>query len=62
MKLTTVPCSLLLELKPCFARRFGQRLDAPVIQEAAAIEDHLLDAFFLRLLGDRQRLLAVSAR
>ena len=41
-----------LELESCFTRRIGQRLDAPVVQIAATIEDHLLDALLFRALGD----------
>jgi hypothetical protein len=42
-----------LEIQTGFARRIGQSLDAAVIQIAAAIEDHLLDALLLRALGDQ---------
>src|ERR1700712_1031251 len=33
-----------LEAKPAFARRVRERLDAPVIEIAAAVEHHFLDA------------------
>ena len=35
-----------LEIQPRFARGVGQRLDAAVIEIAAAIEDHVLDALW----------------
>ncbi len=42
-----------LEIQSAFARGVGQRLDAAVIEVAAAVEDHVLDALFLRALGDQ---------
>ena len=51
---TALACpKLKLEFETGFAGRFGQRLDAAVIQIATAIEDHLLDALLLRALGDQ---------
>ena len=44
---------LNLEFQSSFAGCVGQRLHAAVIQIAAAIEDHLLDALLLRALGDQ---------
>src|ERR1043166_6507033 len=44
---------LLLEFQSRFARCVGHRADAPVIEEAAAVEDDALDALFDRSLGDR---------
>src|SRR5215211_5471423 len=41
------------ELQPGFARRIGQRLDPAVIDIAAAIEHHVLDALLGRTLGDK---------
>src|SRR5271154_5867325 len=43
----------LLEAQAAFARRIGERLDAAVIEIAAAIEDHLFDALLLGALGDQ---------
>src|SRR5204863_6838170 len=40
------------ELQPCFPRRVRHGADAPVVEEPAAVEDHALDAFFDRPLGD----------
>src|SRR4051812_6203088 len=45
--------SATLKLQTCFARGFGYRLDAPVIQEAVAIEHHALHALLDQPLGDR---------
>src|SRR5579863_9150581 len=42
-----------LELQPRFARGLGQRLDAPVIQKTAAIEDHALYALLDGALRNR---------
>ena len=42
-----------LELQSGFSRGIGQRLDAAVVQIAAAIEDHFLDSLFLGALGDQ---------
>src|ERR1035438_9065348 len=50
-KLSTVHCALLLKLQAGFAGGVGQCLDAPVVEVAAAIEDHLLDALFHSQLG-----------
>src|SRR5882757_6040681 len=44
---------LLLEFQSRFARSVGHGADAPVIEEAAAVEHDALDAFFDRPLGDR---------
>src|SRR5688500_5321548 len=41
-----------LDLQPGFARRFGDRAHAPVIQIPAAIEHHARHALFLRALRD----------
>src|SRR5215472_9687338 len=41
-----------LELQPGLARCVCQSLDAAMIEVAATIEDHLLDALGLRTLGD----------
>src|ERR1700679_1148976 len=41
-----------LELQTCFAGCIGEGFDAAVIEVAAAVEDHLLDALLLRALGD----------
>src|SRR6476661_139843 len=43
----------LLEFQSCFARGVRHGANAPVIEEAAAVEDHALDAFFDGPLGDR---------
>jgi len=40
------------EVEPALARRVGQRLDPAVIEIAAAVEHHVLDAFVLGALGD----------
>src|SRR5688500_13548077 len=42
-----------LKLQPCFARRVGRCLHAPVIEEPVAVEHHALDALFEQPLGDR---------
>src|SRR5262245_10098990 len=42
---------LLLEAEPALARGVGQRLDAPVIEIAAAVEHHLFDVLRSRPLG-----------
>src|SRR5271154_3572200 len=42
-----------LEIQSGLARGIRQRLDATVIEIAAAIEDHVLDALLLRSLGDQ---------
>src|SRR5581483_11177760 len=42
-----------LEAQPALARRIGQRLDAAVIEIAAAVEHDLLDAVFHRALGEQ---------
>src|SRR5207247_9011052 len=41
-----------LDRQSCFARRAAQRLDPPVIQIAAAIENHLLDALLFGAIGN----------
>src|SRR5918993_35624 len=41
-----------LELQPRLARRLGDRADAPVIQEPAAVENDALDALGHQALGD----------
>src|SRR5512134_1365180 len=41
-----------LELQSAFARGLGERLDAPVVLEARAVEGDLVDAELQRLLGD----------
>ena len=41
------------EIQSAFARPFGERLDAAVINIAAAVEHDVLDAFVLRPLGDQ---------
>src|SRR4051794_2523766 len=43
----------ILELQPGLAGRFGDGLDAAVVQEPVAIEDHARDALGLEPLGDR---------
>src|SRR5262249_35117771 len=54
-----------LELQPSFARAVGERLDASVVQIAAAVEDTRLDPRGLRLgrqlLADLRRLLGLGA-
>ena len=52
LSLFTAHCSLLSKLQARLAGSFSQRFDAPVIEVAAAIEDHLLDALFDGLLGN----------
>src|SRR5678816_4936265 len=42
-----------LELQTCFARGFGNRLHAPVIEKPVAIEDDPLDTLADQPLGDR---------
>src|SRR3954470_14307255 len=42
-----------LKLQACFARRIRQRLDAAVIQKAAAIEHHFAHTLLDRTLGDQ---------
>src|SRR5688500_12124845 len=42
-----------LKLQPCFARRVGHCLHAPVIEEPVAVEHHALDALLEQPLGDR---------
>src|SRR4029079_3775543 len=42
----------LLEFQSCFARGVRHGANAPVIEEAAAVEDHALDALFDGPLGD----------
>src|SRR5690606_6391547 len=42
----------LSEAQARLAGRVGERLDAPVIEEAVPIEDDLLDALLLARLGD----------
>src|SRR5688572_4762362 len=44
---------MILEFQSGFAGRVGDGADAPVIEEPAAVEDHPLDPFFDRPLGDR---------
>src|SRR6266511_1824707 len=39
------------KLEASFACRIGQRLDAAVVEIAAAVEDHRLDSGLLRVLG-----------
>ena len=41
-----------LEIESGFAGRVGQGLDAAVVEIAATIEDHLLDALLFCALGD----------
>ena len=43
-----------LEVQAGFAGRFRERLDAPMKNVAAAIEDHVLDALFQSPLGDQR--------
>src|SRR5947209_18790937 len=43
---------LLLEIQSGFAGGIGHGADAPVVEEAAAVEHHARDAFFDRALGD----------
>ena len=53
-RVDSLACShVLLELQTGFARRVRHGANAPVIQEAAAVEHHALDALFDRPLGDR---------
>src|SRR5262245_27580765 len=60
----------LLEVQTAGARAVGKRLDAPVVQVAAAVEAHLLDALLLRAFRhqlahrgrDRGLALALDAR
>src|SRR4029079_9749855 len=40
-----------LEIQACFARGLGKRLDAPMVEIAATIEPHFLDARLKRALG-----------
>ena len=47
-----VPVTCPLEVETALARGVGQRLDAAVIEIAAAVEDHVLDALGGRALGD----------
>ena len=47
--------SLLLEFQSAFARRFGQSLEPPVIDVAAAIEDDIAQAYFPGPRGDAPR-------
>src|SRR5438270_2509429 len=47
------PKFLSLELQSGFAGGLGQRLDPPVVEVAAAVEDDLLQARVDRLAGDR---------
>src|ERR1700726_4093632 len=42
-----------LKIQPRLACGIGQRLDAAVIEIAAAIEDYVLDALLLGALGDQ---------
>ena len=50
----SVPPSLgLLELQSAGASAVGERLDAPVVEVAAAIEGHLYDALLLRALSEK---------
>src|SRR5271169_917237 len=42
-----------LEFQAGLARGIRQRLDAAVVEVAAAVEDYVLDALFLRTLGDQ---------
>src|SRR5689334_4281281 len=42
-----------LEVEAAFTRGIGQRLDASVIEIAAAVEHDVLDSLFLRALGDQ---------
>src|SRR5262245_11801301 len=44
---------ILLEIEPAGARSVGERLHAPVIEVAAAVERHLRDALRLRPLGEQ---------
>src|SRR5262245_20893997 len=43
----------LLEIQTAGASAVGERLDAPVVQVAAAVEAHLLDALLARPLGEQ---------
>src|ERR1700753_3295198 len=47
------PQSGLLEAQPALAGRIGQRLDAAVIEIAAAVEHDFLDAVLHRALGEQ---------
>ena len=47
------PSSLPLEVKACVACAVGERLDAPVIEKAAAVEDDLRDARGRRPLAEQ---------
>src|SRR5260221_3640418 len=49
---STKTASRALELQSGFARRFGERLHAPVVQPAAAIEDGAFDAALAGALRD----------
>jgi hypothetical protein len=43
----------MLEAKAGLTRRFGQRLNSPMILEPAPIKDHLFDASSFGALGDQ---------
>src|SRR5688572_20048112 len=43
----------MLEAKSGLTRRFGQRLNSPMILEPAAIKDHLVNAGSFGTLGDQ---------
>src|SRR6476646_2758382 len=46
------PLVLSSEIQPALARGIGQRLDPAVIEIAAAVENHVLDALLFGALGD----------
>src|SRR4029077_4451074 len=52
-RLSSVVCPLSSEIKSAFARCLGQSFHPAVIEVAAAIEHHVLDALLLGALGDQ---------
>ena len=47
------PVIIRSELQAALARGIGERLDAPVVEIAAAVEHDVLDALLDRALGDQ---------